>query len=159
MTPPPVCNDPKDRFAYANQTGGGVKKNNQGFSLIEFIVMIAVGSFLVSGLVLFTRQQAVNGTQMRDFLVALDLARVKMAEMNNTAYASLTVGTTTLADDASFPGFDIQRVITLVNTGAPNPVTIRQIDIKIDYAGGTFSNPLIKLSAYRQSNTTFGDGI
>ena len=24
MTPPPVCSDSKDRFAYANQTGGGV---------------------------------------------------------------------------------------------------------------------------------------
>src|SRR3989338_312905 len=106
---------------------------SKGFSLIEFIVMIAVGSFLVSGIVLFTLQQTKNGTQMRDFLVALDLARLKMAEMNNTAYASLPVGTTALADDPSFPGFDIQRAVSLVNTGAPNSVTIRRIDIRIDY--------------------------
>ena len=26
MTPPPICNDPKDRFAHANQTGDGVTK-------------------------------------------------------------------------------------------------------------------------------------
>lgn len=142
----------------ARKRGDGVKQSHKGFTLIEFIIMIAVGSFLVSGLVLFTFQQTKNGTQMRDFFVALDLARLKMAEMNNTAYASLPVGTTTLADDPSFPGFDIQRVITLVNTGAPNPVTLRQINIKIDYAGGTFSSPLVQLSTYRQSNTTFGDG-
>ena len=132
--------------------------NNKAFSLIELIVMIAVGSFLVSGLVLFTNQQMKNGVQMRDFLVALDLARLKIAESNNTAYASLPVGTTSLADDPSFSGFDLQRVISLVNTGAPNPVTIRQIDISVDYAGGTFLNPLVKLTTYRQSNTTFGDG-
>ncbi len=136
-----------------------MKNRARGFTIVELILVVAVGSLLVLGITLFTAQQVSNGSQMRDFLEALDLARLKMAEMNNTTYASLPVGTTTLTGEPSFPGLALQRVVTLVNTGAPNPVTLRRIDIKVDHTGGTFANPLIQLTTYRESNTTFGDGV
>ncbi len=131
-------------------------KTQKGFTLIEFVMMIAISSFLVAGIVLFTRQQMVNGLQMRDFLVASNLARLKMAQMNNTAYSSLPVGTTTLPVEPSFPGFAAQRVISAVATSGPS--SLRQIKILLDYNGGAFSSPLVQLITYRQSNTTFGDG-
>lgn len=131
-------------------------KNQRGFTLIEFIVVIAVGSFLVAGIVLFSRQQIETVTSLRDMQIALNLAKLKMAEMNNTAYASLPVGTTTLASDSTFPGFMFQRVITSVATSGTN--SLRQIDINVALTTGSFASPLVKLTTYRESDTTFGDG-
>ena len=40
MTPSPICNDPKDRFAHANQIGDGVK------STALFLIVLGLSSFL-----------------------------------------------------------------------------------------------------------------
>ena len=137
--------------------GDARMKKNSGFTLIEFVMIIAIGSFLVAGIVLFTRQQIVNGVNMRDFLIASNLAKLKMAEMNNTTYASLPAGTTTLPAEPSFSGFAVQRVISTIATSGT--ITLRQINVLVDYTGGSFSNPLVQLITYRQSSTTFGDGV
>ena len=129
-------------------------KKKQGFTLIEFIVIIAVGSFLVVGIVLFTRQQIINTVKMQDFLIASNLARLKMAVMNNTAYPS--VGTTAPSTEASFPGFIFRQAVT--DVAASGGSSLRQIQIDVDYSGGSFDNPIVRLITYRQSNTTFGDG-
>ena len=128
----------------------------EGFTLIEFVMMIAISSFLIVGIVLFTRKQVVTGIRMRDFLVANNLAKLKMTQMNNTAFSLLPVSTTTLPVESSFPGFAAQRVISTVSTSGTS--SLRQINILVDYSGGSFSSPLVKLITYRQSNTTFGDG-
>ena len=129
-------------------------KNQSGFTLIESVMMIAIGSFLVSGIVLFTRQQTLNAMTMRDFLMASNLARLKMAQMNNTAYPA--VGTTAPAAEGSFPGFIFQQVVTGVATSGLS--SVRQVEIRVDKSGGSFTNPLVSLITYRQSDTTFGDG-
>src|SRR3990167_3690659 len=126
-----------------------------GFTLIEFVMIIAVGSFLVAGIVLFTRQQIVNGVKMRDFLIASNLAELKMAQMNNTAYPA--TGTTTPSAEASFPGFIFQQVVTSVATSGGS--SVRQIQMDVDYSGSSFTSPLVRLITYRQSNTPFGDGV
>lgn len=130
-------------------------KGDKGFTLIEFVMIIAVGSFLVAGIVLFTRQQIVGGVKMRDFLIASNLAKLKMAQMNNTVYPA--TGTTTPSAEASFPGFIFRQVVTNVATSGAS--SVRQIQIDVDYSGGSFANPLVRLMTYRQSNTTFGDGV
>ncbi len=129
-------------------------KKNGGFTLIEFIMIIVVSSFLVTGIVLFTRQQIVNGVKMRDFLIASNLAKLKMAEMNNKVYP--TPGTTTPSSEASFPGFIFRQVAT--NAATSGGSSLCQIQTDVDYSGGSFANPLVRLITYRQSNTTFGDG-
>jgi hypothetical protein len=97
---------------------------------------------------------------MRDYLIALNLAQLEMAQMNNTAYSSLPVSNTaTLTDEPSFPGYDIQRITSAETTGAPNGVKYMRIDFKIDYAGGSFTNPLVWLVTYREDHITFGEGI
>ena len=136
-------------------------KSSRGFTLIELIVAIAVGSFLIAGIVLFTQQQTSDGIRVKDYLAVLHLAKMKLAETNNMAYASLATGSVVLPDEASFPGFDIQRTVSDVATATVGGQTIRlrQYSVNIDYAGGAFTNPLVRLVTYRQSQTTFGDGV
>ncbi len=129
-------------------------KSDKGFTLIEFVMMIVVGSFLVSGIVLFTKQQVISATEMRDFLIASNLSRLKIAQMNNAAYPA--VGTTTPSAEASFPGFIFRQVVTSV--AASGGSSVRQVQLDVDYTGGSFSNPLVRLITYRQSDTTFGNG-
>lgn len=135
-------------------------KARDGFTLVELIMIITIGSVLTIGIVKYTAQQVANGTQMRDYLIALNLAQLEMAQMNNTAYSTLPVSNTaTLAQEASFPGFDIQRIVSAETTGSPNGVKYKRIDFKIDYHGGSFTNPLVWLVTYREDHITFGDGI
>ena len=125
----------------------------RGFTLIEFVMMIAVSSFLIVGIVLFTRQQVINGVRMRDFVIANNLAKLKMAQMNNTSISLLPIGTTIFpAPEPSFPNFDVERVVSGISS------SLRQIKILVDYRGRNFSSPLIQLITYRHVNTTFGDG-
>ncbi len=136
------------------------RTRSRGFTLIELIMIIVIGAVLTIGIVKFTHQQIKDSTKMRDYLTALNLARLKMSIVNNTDYASMVASTsTTLPAEASFPGFITQRVVSAETTGAPNGVKYKRIDIKVDYTGGTFTNPIIWLITYRESNITFGDGI
>lgn len=135
-------------------------RKNRGFTLIEMIVTITVASFLIAGIVLFTRQLTHNGIRVKDYLTALYLAKLKLAEANNASFASLDPGVVTLDDEASFPGFDIQRTVSDVSTATVGgqSISLRQVRIDVDNAGGSSASPLVRLVTYRQSQTTFGDG-
>ena len=123
-------------------------------------MIIVAAAVLVIGVVKFTHQQIKNSTKMRDYLIALNLARLQMARTNNIDYATLTASTnTTLPQEANFLGFDVRRAVGAETTGAPNGVKIKEVDIIVDYVGGDFTtSPLIKLVTYRENNVTFGDG-
>lgn len=126
-------------------------------TLIELVLVIAVGSIAVFGIVMFSREQVERGAQARDLVIAANLAELKMAEMNNLPYASLPVGTVTLPVDPSFPGYQMQRIVT--NVATSGGVSVRQIDVRVTRTGGSFAQPLARLLTYRQSVTTFGDGV
>ena len=131
-------------------------RKSRGMTLIELVMIIAIGSALVTGIVTFTQQQSVNGTRMRDYLIALNLARIKMAIQNNTAYASLPAAGT-LPAEASLTGFISQiRYGTIITSGVYN---LKPVFIDTDYVGGSFANPIVTLVTYREDHVTFGDGI
>ena len=132
-------------------------KKHRGMTLIELILVIAVGAVLVLGIVLFTRQQTINGVQLRDFTIAYNLGRLKMAQMNLTAYASIPVGTFDYPNEPSFPGYKVRRItstVTETTIAGKGLVGVRQIDMRVDRSSGNFSKPLVKLITYRQSHVT-----
>lgn len=131
-------------------------RNQKGLTLVTLIALIVVIPILLLGLIHFTYTQSIEGVKLRDFLTAQHLAKQKMAEMNNTAYASLPVGTAALPGEASFPAFQFQRVIS--NVATSGAVSVRQVEIMVDTTTGSFSPPLVQLITYRQSDTTFGNG-
>ncbi len=131
-------------------------KNSRGVTLVELIMTITIAAFLLGGIVLFSSQQMTSTARVRDQLIALYLGQKAMAQINNTAYTSLPVGTTTLTGDPLFTGFQTRRVITAVSGGGT--VTLRKIELRVARAGGSFAQALVSLTTYRQSNTTFGNG-
>lgn len=126
-----------------------------GFTLIELIVTIAVGGFLVAGIVLLTRQQVMAGVQSRDHLTAVQLAKRRMAEVSNLPDASLATSTSSPYDSA-LPGFQCRTTVT--NELTSGTVILRQILVEVDRASGSFEAPLASLRTYRVNVVTFGDG-
>lgn len=132
-------------------------RRQSGFTLIELILTISLGALLVSGWVVYSRAQVANGVATRDYLIAQHLARLKMAEANNIPYASLSLGTVDLSPESNFQGYALRRVVT--NVSSSGSYVLRKVEILADEAGGDYSSPLVRLIAYRQSHTAFGDGL
>ncbi|HTL70510.1 MAG TPA: prepilin-type N-terminal cleavage/methylation domain-containing protein [Candidatus Eisenbacteria bacterium] len=134
-----------------------MKKSSAGVTLIELILIIAIGAVVTGGAVRFAVELTRQGIRARDAAVAYNLARLKMAEADAADFSTLTTGNAVLPDEASFPGYDIRREISDVATAA-GPITLRRVDIVVDYAGGTFASPLARLITYRHNLVRFGDG-
>ena len=133
-------------------------KSVRGVTLIELILIIAIGAVLTVGLVKFGTQMVRQGILARDTVIAYNLARLKMAETEVADFSTLTLGNTALADEASFPAYDIRRTCSNVASVA-GPITLRRVDILIDYAGGNFSRPLARVITYRHNLVRFGNGF
>ena len=134
-------------------------RNCRGMTLIEMILTIALAAVLVTGMVIFTRTEVERMTYARDFIIASNLTRLEMAKMNNTDYSALPPGVVVLPQEPSFPGFMSQRTITQITNPFRNLAALRQVEIRTVPVTGSFSNPLASLITYRESVTTFGDGI
>lgn len=131
------------------------KKVPRGFTLIELTITIAVSSIMVVGMVQAMQQQVVVSVETRDYLVAMNIARMKMGEIRAGSYPS--VGTATLAAESAFPGYMSQRVVTdVVSSGG---LSVRQVQVDVARSGGSFSSPIVSLITYLTSVTTFGDGL
>jgi prepilin-type N-terminal cleavage/methylation domain-containing protein len=137
-------------------------KNTRGFTMVELILTVAIGSVLVLGIVLFTRTQFEQSIRSSDLLTAMNLARLKMADLDRQTYASIPASgsTTNYGADAVIPGFIVRLNVTLVETGGAGVALrqLKQLEILVDYAGGDFVPPLARLITYRQSGTSFGNG-
>ena len=127
-------------------------RNRRGYTMIEFIVMIAVASALTVGLGRAVQSQIGTALDNRDYMVALNLAKQQMAIMN----ASTTVpalATTAPSDvGVSFSGFTFSQVVTSVATNGSD--YIRQI--QLDVLKG--SKVLVRVYTYRTNIVTFGNG-
>ncbi len=127
----------------------------RGFTLIELILMIAVGSILLLGISSAAQLQVKATTDNRDFLIALHLAKRQMAIMNKGAYPAVA-SEAALTADAAFPDFIPTREVVSVDTSGS--FSLREIRIRI--RKGSSSGPvLITLYTYRSDLLTFGNGI
>ncbi len=133
-----------------------MKRSSSGMTLIELIMLIAIGSIIVGGVVMFVRELTVSQTRMRDRLLALDLAQMQMESLMNSPYDSLADGTVSV-----FYGFKVKQTVTETASvtqtyTAPNVTltyAVKKISLTADYESGDFSKPLFQLTTYRQSNT------
>lgn len=128
--------------------------SSRGMTLIETVMMIAVGSIVVGGIVHFTQTLTINENKMRDRLFALDLAQMQMESLMNTPYTSLADGST----DIVFYGFKVRQTValdrTLTQTQGSVSLTfsVKKITMTADYGSGDFTKPLLQIVTYRQSN-------
>lgn len=133
----------------------------KGYSLVEFIVILGVGSVLVAGLTLFLRAQTENAVKTRDYFIALNLARLQMEKMSATSIGGAEWGNKQFSDPL-FPGLLGKQEITALRTNASPAATLYQIDEEVGYgqAGDPYNsaNRLVTLSTYRENKVVFGDG-
>ena len=127
-------------------------------TLVEIILLIAIGAVVTLGLGLFATEMTRQGIRSRDAVVAYNLARLKMAEADMANFSTLALGNTALAGEPSFPGYAARREVSEV-ASVEGPILLWRVDIVIDYAGGTFAQPLARLVTYRHNLVRFGDGF
>ena len=138
-------------------------KRISGTTLIELIMTIAIGAFLVGGLTLSYQQQVKSSTQMRDFLIAMNLAQEWQADANNTDFDALsnTIG-------VGLQGFHIKMIVDIASStpindpeypGGSYTVALKMIDIRVILTGGNFDSPLARLVTYRVNHAQFGNGV
>ena len=134
---------------------------SKGYTLVEFIAILGVGSVLVVGLTFFLRAQTENAVRTRDYVIALNLARLQMEKASATSIGGAEWGSR-LFNDPLFPGMLGQQTVTALRTNASPSATLFQIDEEVGYgpAGGPYNpaNRLVILSTYRESRVVFGDG-
>jgi hypothetical protein len=94
--------------------------------------------------------------QMRNYRIALHLAKARIATFNQLPIASLPAVGTIAYPDASYPGFTINQVTTTAyNTAGPPNYFVRQIRIQVStQKDGT----LVDIYTYRTNAAAFGDG-
>jgi type IV pilus assembly protein PilV len=75
-------------------------KNEQGFTLIEFLIAVMLLSIGLLGLVTLQSTAIRGNLDAKELTTAVFLAEKKMEELKNTSFGSLTLGT---ANDAHNP--------------------------------------------------------
>ena len=136
-----------------------MSQNRRGFTLIELVIMIAIGGILSLGLGKAAGNLIKMELQNRDYLIALNIAKRQMAIMQNAAYPAVAAEAA-LTADAAFPNYiptqTVVSIATSVDAGGTTN-SIRQITIRVrlnSLAGAV----LIRLDTYRSNIITFGTG-
>ena len=131
------------------------RNDRKGFTLIEMIIMIGVASVLMIGMGRAVRSQVESVTRMRNFYVAMNLAKKYMAVMNNAAFPGLgTTDPESAGDKTSFPGFTMSQVVSNVATSGAD----FNYRIEITVTSANDSRQLVDLNTYRTNTASFGDG-
>ena len=135
-----------------------------GMTMIEVIMMITIGSFIVSGIVLFSRELSVNAVNLQNRISATDIGRQEAEAVMRSAYAAVPDGTIVTVIN----GFRVMRQVSPVSQWVqtaldenhlgmgPGAVIIthglRQVEIRVDEADGDFSSPLARILTFKQSH-------
>ncbi|MBI5415976.1 MAG: hypothetical protein HZA29_04090 [Candidatus Omnitrophica bacterium] len=87
--------------------------------------------------------------------IGMNLARCEMERVNNTAYASLTAGTTTpvnCSSDLGYPSYTVSKTIAYVQGDDASAESLKKITIDVTKGSQNRGS----LVTYRAKNVTFG---
>ena len=89
----------------------------------------------------------------QDYTSALNLARLEMEKVLNTAYASIAIGVTS---SPSYQGYayDLTKTVSYLLGAAPPALGLKQVIISLTKAGS--ATTLVTLKTYVVSNVTWG---
>ncbi len=136
-------------------------KKIRGFTLIEMVLMIAIGSVLIGGIVLFTFQLSRNTMDIKDMMIATYLAKRQVVHIQRWAYDDIN-NVSPGPDEAPFTGYWYQRKVSeIASVAAPfGTFGLKKIEVLIARAPGDFDqNILVRIITYRQRYVEFGDGL
>jgi type II secretory pathway pseudopilin PulG len=120
-------------------------RKNKSFTLIELVMTIVVVGIVALPISITLSKHVQSVFDSQNYTLALDLARFKMEEFINTAYASIAVGTT-VSNYSGYVSYDVTSVVTLVTETSPGTETYKTISISVAKTGS--GTPLITLKTY-----------
>ncbi len=130
----------------------------RGFSLMELIIMIAVAGALFTGLSRAVNNLIQKAAINREYLIALNIAKLEMAKINIGAFPGVDGAEVALTADPDFPSFIPTRFVTSVATSIGPPArAINLITVQVRRNSLTGS-VLIRLDTYRTDLVSFGNG-
>ncbi len=132
-----------------------LKGKKKGMSLMELTIMIAVAGVLFTGFTRAVQNQIRNVTLNRNYMIALNIAKREMAEINLGAYPAVDGAETALTADADFPSFIPTRFVTSVAISGSNSIRLITVRVRLNSVSGT---QLIRLDTYRTDLVSFGNG-
>ncbi len=126
-----------------------LRKN--GFTMVELVMTIVVSTIIAIPLALMVREHVISLNDIQDDSMAIELARYDVERLKNTAYASLSIGTTTLSNYQSYP-YDVRRTITYRLGTSGSAESMKKIQVDVRKAGS--STNVYSLFDYVAKNIT-----
>ena len=127
-------------------------RKKSAFTLIELIMTIVVVGIVALPIAITLSQHVQSVFDSQNYTLALDLARFKMEEFVNTAYAGIIAGTT-VSNYPGYASYDVTSVVTLVTEALPGTETYKTISISVAKTGS--GSALVTLKTY-VANATWG---
>ena len=112
---------------------------------------IVVSTIVAIPLSLMIRQHVISLNDIQEDSMGIELARYDMERVKNTAYASLSVGTTNFSNYQSYP-YDISRTIAMQLGTANAAESLKRIQVDVKKAGS--STIFYSLYSYIVKNVT-----
>ena len=128
----------------------------RGVTMMELVIMIAIASVLFTGLTRVIQNQIRNSNLNRNYLIALNLAKIEMAKLNIGAFPAVDGAETALTADAAYPSFIPTRFVTSVAVSGSNNLRLITVRVRLLSVTGSV---LVRLDTYRTDLVSFGDGV
>ena len=105
-----------------------IQRNKKGFSLIEMIMTIVIVTIVSIPLALLIGEHARSLVQSSDMVTALNLARLEMGKLENTAYANITTNTFILYEGYDY---DVVRTVSFVQGNNSSTESLKRVVVEV----------------------------
>ena len=120
-----------------------LRKRKEAFTLIELVMTIVVVGIVALPISVTLAKHVQSVFLSQDLTMAINFARFDLAQMNNTAYAS--IASATLNSYQGY-GYDLTRTITYVNGTSVSAESTKQVNVKVTKSGS--ATILAELNTY-----------
>jgi prepilin-type N-terminal cleavage/methylation domain-containing protein len=126
-------------------------RKRKAFTLIELIMAIVVVGIIALPISITLSKHVQSVFISQDYSMALNLARMDMEQVLNTAYASVNS-----ASFSNYQGYayDLSRTVTYAQGNAGTPESLKLVSISVTKAGS--GTVLVTIKTYIAKNITLG---
>ena len=127
-----------------------LRKRRRAFTLIELVMTIVVVGIVALPISVTLAKHVQSVFLSQDLTMAINLARFDLAQMNNTAYASIV--SATITSYQTYP-YTLTRTVTFVNGTSVSAESTVLINVKVTKSGS--ATVLAELNTYISKNLRY----